>query len=449
MLNLPYKHIHLIGIGGIGVSALAKLLLNYGYHITGSTIETNEQVEILQSRGVKISVGHDQANVVGSVDAIIHSSAVNQANPEIVKGKSLNLPLFDYHDFLGLISKQYKTIAVAGTHGKSTTTALTAKILTASGIDPTVIVGSKVAGFDDNFRLGHGEYLVVEADEFNFGMLHLDPHIILLNNIEADHLDCYKDLDDIVQSFDKFVNKLPQDGCLIYNGDDKNILKIIDQKSDYNLINVNHQTGEYLYQFSQNNQIKINNFTFEHNLWGDYNDTNIAMAVNLALYLGVDEKIIQATLKEFLGIWRRFEVLTDNALNKNITIVSDYAHHPTALAGIIKASQKRYQGKKVWIIFQPHHYDRVSNFFDDFVNAMKLADNPVLIKTYDVPGREGDGVRAKTSADIADQVPNCVYLDEANEVKDFIKNNVGADEVVMAIGAGTIDGVVRKLIADK
>ncbi len=173
------------------------------------------------------------------------------------------------------------------------------------------------------------------------------------------------------------------------------------------------------------------------------------MAVNLALYLGVDEKVIQATLKEFLGIWRRFEVLTDNALNKNITIVSDYAHHPTALAGIIKASQKRYQGKKVWIIFQPHHYDRVSNFFDDFVNAMKLADNPVLIKTYDVPGREGDGVRAKTSADIADQVANCVYLDEAEEVKDFIKNNVGADEVVMAIGAGTIDGVVRKLIADK
>lgn len=449
MLNLPFNKFHFIGIGGIGMSALAKLLLSHGCVLSGSSIENNDQVQLLQSRGVGISIGHDLANITSQVQAVIHSSAINESNPELKQARILNIPTYDYHEFLGIVSKLYKTIAIAGTHGKSTTTALVAKLLTDAQLDPTVIVGSKVEGFDGNFRLGESDYLVVEADEFNFGMLHLYPHLVVLNNIEADHLDCYKNLDNIIDSFKKFVAKIPDDGCLIFNGDDENVLKVVNQSAQYQLVNVNHQTGDYVYNFSDNCLIKINDQTFSHQLWGEYNDTNMAMAVSLAMHLGVNNETISQTLNKFTGIWRRFEVLTDNGFKKNITFISDYAHHPTALAGIIKASKKRYPTRKIWTIFQPHHYDRVSNFFADFVKAMSLADNPVLIRTYDVPGRETDGARLKTSADIAKELVNCVYLDNVDLIKDFVNKNVLNNEVVLAIGAGTIDAEIRKLISDK
>jgi UDP-N-acetylmuramate--alanine ligase len=443
MFTPLHNNVHFVGIGGIGMSALAKLLLTANCHVSGSNSQINDQVKSLQKRGLKIFIGHDAANILPAVQAVIHTSAVDQANPELKQARNQNVPIFDYHEYLGLLSQQFKTIAIAGTHGKSTTTALVGKILAMAGWKPTVIVGSKVPGFDENFLNGAGDYLVVEADEYNFGMLHLKPEIILLNNIEADHLDCYGNLENIIASFSKFVQKLPTDGCLLYNADDNNIKKII---NDINCSKVKVSScggGDFVYQPSQNKKLVLNNEQYQHQLYGFYNDANLAMAISLALYLKIDLSIIKKTIKDFTGIWRRFEVIATNAYDKNITIISDYAHHPTALACVIQAAKDAFPKQKIWTIFQPHHYDRVSNFFYDFITVLKTATNPVVVQTYDVPGRESHGQRSKTSQDIAAQVPGCIYLDDVNQVADFIKNNACVNEVVLAIGAGTIDEVVR------
>lgn len=445
MRPLIHKKVHFVGIGGIGMSALAKLLLANGCVVSGSNMVQNDQVDLLKNRGVKIFLNHAAENLENNVEAVIHTSAVNDTNVEIKKAKDLSLPIFDYHEYLGLVAKQYKTIAISGTHGKSTTTAIVASILTEAGFDPTVIVGSKVPGFDGNFRLGASDYLVVEADEFNYGMMHLWPEVLLLNNIEADHLDCYKNLENIINSFAKFVGQISNNGCLIYNNNDQNILSFIDQVK-IKKIGVGRGDGGVLYQKNSNNTLVVNGRIYEHQLWGDYNDTNLAMAITLANYLQIDNNKIVQAIKNFSGLWRRFEVLSNNALNKNITIISDYAHHPTALSGVIKASQERYPQRRIWTIFQPHHYDRVSNFFDDFIASLKLASQPVVVKTYDVPGREGDGVRKKTASNIADAIENCLYLDDVLTIEEFIKNNVANNDVVLLIGAGTIDDIARKII---
>ena len=449
MINLLHKKVHFVGIGGIGMSALAKLLTHNGCDITGSNLDVNDQVKILLDRNVEIHIGHDALNIKNDVEAVVCSSAVNENNVEFKRAKEMNLPVFDYHEYLGLISKQFITIAVAGTHGKSTTTAIIGKILVEAGLDPTVIIGSKVPGFDDNFRAGESEYLVVEADEFNFGMLHLEPQIIVLNNLEADHLDCYGSLDNIIKSFQKFVNKLPVDGCLFYNADDRNVAQTLGERNDFVKLGVGVANGLYKYQYSKNNILTVDGQEFEHQLWGRYNDANMAMAISLATYLKADIEKIKKAINDFTGIWRRFEVLTDDAFGMGVTVVSDYAHHPTALAGIISAAQERYKGRKVWTVFQPHHYDRVSNFFAEFVEALKLADNPVIVRTYDVPGREGDGVRKKTSKDIKNEIKNCLYLDSAEEVDSFIKETACKNDVFIAIGAGTIDQVVRNICSKK
>lgn len=429
------KKIFFVGIGGIGVSALAKLFSAEGWKISGSDKHSSEITDELRKRGIKVYIGHKEGNLNSNTDLAIYSAAVGPEVPERKKAAELRIKQLSYPKALGLISKDKYTIAVSGTHGKSTTTAMLGLILTEAGLDPTVIVGSKIKhlGWDENIRVGQSKYFVVEGCEWRAHMLELSPKIIVLTNIEKDHLDYYKTFKNLKQAFKKYVKKLPKNGLLVINADDKVCLEIA--KS------CKCKVIQFTLHLLQDKDV---GFTLQ--IPGHFNVYNALAASTCALELGVKPEIIKKVLTNFKGIWRRFELIEADkrgylrGFTPKITLISDYAHHPTAVRKTLKAAKETYPNRRLVVVYQPHHFDRTKRLFSSFVRAFDEADFVILNEIYDVPGREI--ARKISSRDLVRELKKrkikAVFTKTLVETKKTLLKNIKKDDIVLIMGAGDI-----------
>jgi len=433
--------IHFIGIGGIGVSALAQYYLAQGDEVSGSDLVSSEITEMLAQKGTKIFIGkHSAKNVPKDAKTVVYSPAVEMSNPEYKKAKARKMKLRSYPEALGELTREYFTIAVSGAHGKSTTTAMISLILAQAGLDPTVIVGTKIKEFGDtNFRAGKSKYLVIEADEWNASLLNYRPRIIVLTNIEREHLDFYKNLENIMKTFAKYISYLPENGFLVANADDENIikLKMLKPSWPFNIQNYTLKQGE-----AEELQ-KIMKIPGRHNI------SNALAALAVARILEIPDKKSFLALGKYQGAWRRFDIRETDINGKIITLISDYGHHPTEIRVTLQAAREKFPDRKIWCVFQPHQFQRTFYLFDDFVKVFKNApvNNIIITDIYSVAGRESSAIKKKVNSKklvkaIAKE--NVIYLANS-KIKKHLADNISGGDVVIVMGAGSIYELSKSL----
>jgi len=430
--------VHFIGIGGIGVSALAKYYLTKGWQVSGSDLVLSEITESLKKLGAKIFIRKHNPRYLNfkfaCPDLVIYSPAIQQDNPELKEAKKLGIKCQSYPEALGELTKKYFTIAVAGTHGKSTTTAMLGLLLNKAGLDPTVIVGTKLKEFgDSNCRVGKSKYLVIEADEHFASFLNYWPKIIVLTRLEADHLDYFKNFKNYLSAFKKFVSHLPKDGVLVANKDDKNIQKITRRL----------EGRTFLYSLREEGAGKLRRIL---KVPGEHNISNALAALKVARILKIPDKVSFKALSGYKGSWRRFEIKKSEfvtpKVKKQIIIVSDYGHHPTEIKATLQAAREKYPKKKIWLIYQPHQYQRTYYLFKDFVKVFKNSpvDRIIITDIYDVAGRENKKIKKRVNSrklvETIDKV-NTIYLPK-KEIIPYLKKNLRGGEVIIIMGAGDI-----------
>lgn len=455
--------IHFIGIGGIGVSALAQYYLAMGHQVSGSDLALSEIIDLLRSKGAEIFIGkHKRENLTLDVKLVVHSPAVKRNNPELSEARRKGIAIQSYPRALGELTKQCFTIAVCGTHGKSTTAAMLALILIKAGLDPTVIIGTKLREFgNSNFRMGNARergargikeivFLVIEADEWQASFLHYWPEIIVLTNIEREHLDYYKDLNHILKTYKKFVSHLPKDGFLIVNKDDKAAHRMASSVK-------RHMTGIkcVYYSVKQRGAQKLKKLL---KVPGMHNVSN-ALAAFSAIRYGIryrkiPVKTIYQALSEYKGSWRRFEAKkleigkrpsgeSDCGRPGKLKIIHDYAHHPTEIEATLRAAREKWPKKTIWAVFQPHQHQRTFYLFRDFIRVFREApvDKLIITDIYDVAGREKKAIKEKISAEKlanAANKKNIIYVNK-NAILDYLKANIkGGGVMVIVMGAGDI-----------
>jgi len=423
--------IHFIGIGGIGVSALAKYYLKKGHKISGSDLVSSEITDALREKGVKILIRkHRVENLPKSADLVVYSPAILPNNPELKRARDLKIRCQSYPEALGELTKKYFTIAVCGSHGKSTVTAMIGVLLTKAGLDPTVIVGTKVKEFgNSNCRVGKSKYLVIEADEHFASFLNYWPKIIVLTTLEPDHLDYYKNFKNYLKAFQKFISHLPKDGILVANKDDRNT---------YNTFSTAVKNVLW-YSLKQKEAGKMRRIL---KVPGEHNVSNALAVLAVARILRVPDKISFKVLSEYKGSWRRFDVKKLVIGHRSLVIVNDYAHHPTQIKVTLKAAREKFPKKEIWCIFQPHQYQRTYYLWNDFVKVFKEAPVNKLILTdiYSVAGREKKEIKEKVNSKKlvkAVNSENVIFL-QKQKIIDYLKKNLKGGEVVIIMGAGDI-----------
>lgn len=448
--------IHFIGIGGIGVSALAKYYLEKGHEISGSDLAPSEITDALKKMGAKIIIPHQNKFSMGQVgkhklpDLVVYSPAVPEDNPELKDARKHGIKCQSYPEALGKLTKTHFTIAVSGTHGKSTTTAMIGILLTSAGLDPTVIVGTKLKEFSaqgglasgegSNCRVGKSKRLVIEADEHFASFLNYWPKIIVLTAIEKDHLDYYKNLKNILKTFGGYINHLSQDGWLVANKDDKNIFQLAKNRKQKTIFYSLKQPEEKEFK-------KILKIPGEHNV------SNALAALTVARLLKIPDEISFKALSKYKGAWRRFEIHQKTVNSKQITVVSDYGHHPTEVFVTLKAAREKFKNKKIWCIFQPHQYQRTFYLFKNFIKLLRQARNQLFVDKliitdiYDVAGREDKEIKRRVSAQKlvkAIKKQGVIYLPQ-NKIINYLKKNLKGGEVVIIMGAGDIYKISKNL----
>ncbi|MBX4205233.1 MAG: UDP-N-acetylmuramate--L-alanine ligase [Candidatus Doudnabacteria bacterium] len=460
-----YKKIYFVGIGGIGVSALARMFQAQGLEISGSDMRDSATVQELKKLGVQVFIGHDLANLSGKPDLVIYSEDISPDSAgfiELQEADKLGITKMTYAQALGKLMDTKFGIGVTGTNGKSTTTALLGLILEQAGLDPSVIVGSKLSPknesdkFKANARLGAGNIFVAEADEYHRHMLEAHPKMIVITNIAEDHLDYYKDLEDIRSAFEEYVHGLPKDGIIIYNADDHNAVEVgrtalchkftfgIDHYADLQAINLKAEAGRQTLDLHLNDELIGR---VELRVPGKFNVSNALGATLAALKLGVSFDVIKTALENFAGIWRRFEVV---GMLEGKPVISDYAHHPAGVAGTIQAAKEFYPGKKILVVFQPHHRNRTKALFGQFVESLIDADYVILPEIFDVAGREhGEEISSKDLvAELTKQKEGAEFTPDLDSAAELIKNKIKDFDAVLCMGAGDIDLMARKLVHD-
>ncbi len=431
------KNIHFIGIGGIGVSALAKYYHSKGAEVTGSDLSNSEIIESLKKEGIKIYIGEHNPKVINiNIEKVVYSPAVPKDNPEIKKAEELNLNILSYPEALGELTRSHFTIAVAGSHGKSTISALIGILLKEAGLDPTVIIGTKVKEFNNSNEItGNSKYLVIEACEHFSSFLNYSPQIIVLSNIEADHLDFYKNMENLLRGFRKFIDKLPKDGLLIANKDSENVRKIIKPEDNIEWFSLEDNEKEKIKKI-----IKIP---------GDFNISNALAVLKVAKKLNISDDISLKILSKYNSSWRRFEII-EMTQPKPYTLINDYGHHPTQLKETLKAAREKYPNKKIWCFFQPHQYQRTYYLFDNFVNALKesLVDEIFIDDIYEVSGRETEEIKNKVNSQKLVEAVNkksVKYLPQ-QKIEEFLNKEIKGGEVVIIMGAGNIYDIALKIM---
>lgn len=407
-----YKHVHCVGIGGIGLSAIARYCYTHGARVTGSNEGNGSRItDDLQKEGIVVHLGHSASNLEQGTTLVIYSIAVKDTNPELVTARDLGITCISYPEALGLLSKEYTTIAVCGTHGKTTTTAMIASMFKAVGKNPTVIVGSLLSDGGTNYISGDSEYLIVEACEYKRSFLNLNPTHIVVTNIDADHLDYYKDLDDVKNAFQEFVHKLPPYGSLVTHGN-------VDLKTNAKKINADY----------------IDKATIELRVLGDHNKSNAQLALALSNSLSFSEHAARKGLSSFFGTWRRLEYKGEW---NTIAMYDDYGHHPTEIKATLQALREKYPRDEyaLIVIFQPHLYSRTRLLLDEFAQSFYDADIVCVLPIY-AAREEDDGIIS--SHDLVDKIPHSMYMESFDEIKKYVLSLPHRNYVLVTIGAGDV-----------
>ncbi len=429
------KKVHFIGIGGIGMSALARFFLHERKEVSGSDRASSAITDALEKEGVKFFAEQAAANISDDLDLVVYTEAMSKDHPEMLAAAEQGVPMMNYFEALGAAVNPYYLIAIAGTHGKTTTTAMTADIFEAAGEDPTVIVGSLRAKTGSNFRAGKGKYAIVEACEYKRDFLTLEPDILIVTNIEDEHLDYYKDLADIQNAFAELASKLPEDGYLVCDTSDAALAPVIGA------------TKATVVDYRQYIDLSL-----KMKQPGVHIRKDAAAASAAAQSAQIAPEVIKEALENFAGTWRRFEykgVLSAAAKGSGADtapVYDDYGHHPTEIAATISGTRELYPEKNLVVIFQPHLYSRTEELFDGFVESLSKADRIVLTHVYDA---RNTGKTGATGEKLAEAVKvknaNTQYFENFADVVSEIKNTATANDVIVVMGAGDITNIASDL----
>ena len=449
------KHIHFVGIGGAGMIGIAKVLLKKGYKISGSDITDSLELKKLAKQGAKVFIGHSSKNIAGA-DLLVTSSAISDRNPELVQAKKDSITSIPRAEMLGSIMIGYESIAVAGSHGKTTTTSIIAKILSVANLSPTYVVGGKVLSTDENSDLGQGKYIVAEADESDGSFVHLQPDVAVITNIDDDHLVHFNNIfENLLDSFVLFAENVPFYGYMVINGDDKNIKKISKRISrsqvtfgeskdcDYKITKINSKNGNQDFQIFNKKTNKTHKFKI--NLPGKHNVFNAAAAIAVALEEGISISSIKSGISEFTGVGRRYEKHDIKINSKSITLIDDYGHHPLEIESNIKAYKEEYKNKKVCMIFQPHRFSRTAQLFDDFIKVLKKTDSLIMLDIYSASEKPIKGINSKTIVETLKQNghKDVIYLKNHDQVIDLIREKKDTFDILVTQGAGSVSNVCQ------
>ncbi len=457
-------HVHFIGIGGSGLSAIARLLKESGYEVTGSDKALSPFAVDLQHMGVTVCVGHDSANVAG-VDWVVRSSAITDDNPEVQAALKAGIPVYKRSDFLGRLMTSKTGIAVAGTHGKTTTTAMIAWMLSALGRDPSFIVGGVMNNYGVNARMGKGNAFVIEADEYDRMFLGLQPRIEVITNLEHDHPDIYPTFGEMFAAFEEFVSLLPLDGTLIACSEDEGAASLLPRarKSGRHVVAYSVQSELTINspQWMQARNVKANerggfNFSASTNIAeagfqtvnvslqvpGEHNVRNALAALSVAAVMGLSLKNAAVALGEFKGTGRRFQVLGEK---RNVVVIDDYAHHPTEIRATLAAARARYPGRKIWAVWQPHTYSRTRTLFFEFSRAFLDADEVLVTEVY--AAREPK--QEFSSAEVVSSMPHpsARFTNSLQATTEYLLKNLRSGDVLLVLSAGDADQVSANVLA--
>ena len=447
------KKIHFVGIGGIGMSGIAEILLREGFLVTGSDLSYSQNTEAVEKAGAKIFIGHNADNVKDA-EVVVYSSAVDiNTNPETLYAREKGIPLIRRAEMLAEVSRLKYCLAVSGTHGKTTTTSMIGLITINANLDPTVIVGGRLRDFGGtNARLGGGDWTIVEADEYDRSFLQLLPTISIINNIEPEHLDIYKDFDDILDTFTEFANKVPFYGFVSLGLDDygaKKILRKINKKIVTFGLNKNADyRADNIIQTAQNLSADIyeyGNFlgTLKINVPGIHNLRNSLAAISVARKMGIEKDIIFKSLEDFKGVYRRFDIKGEY---NNVLVIDDYAHHPTEIKATLAAATN-YK-RRIVAAFQPHTFTRTKALYQEFAKSFDEADVVIITDIYPAREKPIEGVTGRLIVDelIALGHKNVLYIPKIDDLKQEIKNILKDGDIFITIGAGNICDVAELLI---
>lgn len=443
------KKVHLIGIGGIGMSALARYFLAQKWSVSGSDMAFSPLIADLQKEGINIKIEHKKANITPDLDLVVHSQAISPENPEYKEAKRLKIPLKRYSEALGQFTYDHKTVSIAGSHGKSTTTALTALIFMEAKLDPTVIIGTKLKDLrNKNFRIGRSEYLIIEADEYKESFLDYKSDVILITNIDREHLDHYKNFGNVKKGFLNFVDNLKPDGILILNKDDEPLYSLKDKFKGkkvvwYSLKDKNDE--KYVKQIKK--VIKI---------FGTHNLSNALGAFKLTKALDINNKDIIKAISGYTGAWRRMEFKGELEIPGSgfkTQVYDDYAHHPTEASATLQAFREKFPDSLLICVFQPHQNQRLKALFKEFSKAFDTADVLILLDVYTVAGRDkvSHNINSKKLVEVINKdTPKALYLPLPEKLPEIIKEMVGNNKdkqsVVVMMGAGDIVNLTPKLL---
>jgi UDP-N-acetylmuramate--alanine ligase len=446
-------HLHLPGIGGAGMSAIARVLLGRGFVVSGSDVKLNEVTAVLQNEGATIYEGHHAQQIAGA-DALVVSSAVPADNPEVMAARRAGIPVLKRADFLGQLMAGSIGIAVAGTHGKTTTTGMIAQILLTAELDPTVIVGGVIPALGGNGRAGQGDYFVIEADEYDYMFLGLKPEVIVITSIEHDHPDIFPTARAYEEAYRQFAGLLPVGGRLIACADDPGVarllkrLKLADvEVTTYGLGQSNTPRLDYEAVDLRPNPLGGTDFLIETEgqtvglarlcVPGEHNVLNALAAVIVALDLGIDFNAIRTALAAFQGINRRFQLIGEAG---DVTIIDDYAHHPTEIEVTLKAARQRYPGRRLWAVWQPHTFSRTKLLLDRFATSFAEADRVVALDIY--RSRESETLGMDTAVVLqAMNHPQAIHIPCRRDAATYILERVRPGDVILTLGAGDGDAV--------
>src|SRR5271169_5435028 len=440
------RKLHFVGIGGIGMSGIAEILNAEGFAVTGSDRAASDNTERLQSLGISVLIGHDATNLAPDVDALVYSSAVGSDNPEVTEAHRRKIPVIRRAEMLAEVMRLKYGIGIAGTHGKTTTTSMVSLVLMEGGIDPTVIVGGRLRGLaGSNARLGKGEFIVVEADEFDRSFLSITPTIAVLTTLETDHLDCYRDLDDIKSAFIQFAGKVPFYGFVVLCLDEpalQDIMPKIKKKivtyglngqADLQAVDIIHRQNMTKFTVLRDGK-ELGEIELQ--IPGDHNVQNALAATAVGLELQVPFASVKAGIEKFTGVFRRWEVKAEIG---GITVIDDYAHHPTEIRATLAGAKAGWRRRTV-CVFQPHLYSRTRDFYDDFGRAFFNAD--ILIVTDVYPAREEpiQGVSGELIANAAKEFGHkqVHYVPEKKDVPGYLMTITRPGDMVITMGAGDI-----------
>lgn len=444
-----YKHIHLIGIGGISMSAVAETLLNWGFKVTGSDSTESEITNKLMEHGIEVTIGHDLVNPK-IADLIVFSAAISNEDPEMVLARENNIKIVGRGEFVGWLTSLYnESICVSGTHGKTTTTSMISVCFVEANMDPTIQVGALLKDIGGNYRVGNSQYFILESCEYKANFLQFIPNTEVILNIDNDHLDFYKTFDNIVKAFTDFAKIPDETGCVVVNADDKNCLNLKNVvKGTFITYGIENKNSDFIAKditfndngFAKFKVYKNNNFVdeIELSVAGYHNVLNALACFAVCDYYKIESKTIKNALKKFTGAERRLEY---KGTFNDVSIFDDYGHHPTEILATSKAiKNKKYN--ESWVIFQPHTYSRTLTHLDSFARVLENFDNIIVVDIYAAREKNTFDISSKDLVDkINSNGKKAIYISDFNEVAKYIKENAKPKDLVLTLGAGTVTNI--------